>query len=113
MPTQSLKSIETEIRKLQTRAQTLREKQRKPLIAAIVRQMKEREISVQELAEALEKPARGTQTARRQGDAPAKRAIEPKYRDPETGATWSGRGRTPRWILGAEQSGGSRESFRI
>lgn len=24
--------------------------------------------------------------------------VEPKYRDPKTGATWSGRGRAPRWI---------------
>lgn len=24
--------------------------------------------------------------------------VEPKYRDPKTGATWSGRGRAPKWI---------------
>lgn len=26
--------------------------------------------------------------------------IKPKYRDPATGATWSGRGIQPRWITG-------------
>ncbi|WP_321875039.1 H-NS histone family protein [Burkholderia cenocepacia] len=26
----------------------------------------------------------------------------PKYMDPQTGRTWSGRGRPPRWILEAE-----------
>lgn len=34
---------------------------------------------------------------------PAKEFKEPKevkYRDPETGATWSGRGRAPQWIAG-------------
>jgi DNA-binding protein H-NS len=28
----------------------------------------------------------------------AKRIVEPKYRDPKTGAEWSGRGRAPAWI---------------
>ena len=30
--------------------------------------------------------------------------VSPKYRDPATGATWSGRGKTPRWINGADRS---------
>ncbi|RQQ44615.1 H-NS histone family protein [Burkholderia stagnalis] len=35
-------------------------------------------------------------------------AVEPKYRDPKTGATWSGRGREPQWIKGKR-----RERFLI
>ncbi|WP_415867691.1 H-NS family nucleoid-associated regulatory protein [Burkholderia ubonensis] len=31
-----------------------------------------------------------------------------KYRDPASGAVWSGRGRTPRWIAGQD-----REKFLI
>jgi len=27
--------------------------------------------------------------------------VVPKYRDPQSGATWSGRGKTPKWINGA------------
>jgi DNA-binding protein H-NS len=30
--------------------------------------------------------------------------IAAKYRDPLSGATWSGRGKTPRWINGADRS---------
>jgi DNA-binding protein H-NS len=30
--------------------------------------------------------------------------IAAKYRDPQSGATWSGRGKTPRWINGADRS---------
>ncbi|MDR0274079.1 MAG: H-NS histone family protein [Burkholderiaceae bacterium] len=30
--------------------------------------------------------------------------ISPKYRDPATGATWTGRGKAPRWIAGHERS---------
>ncbi|WP_081651563.1 H-NS histone family protein [Cupriavidus sp. WS] len=28
----------------------------------------------------------------------AKEPLPPKYRDPKTGKTWSGRGRTPAWL---------------
>ncbi|MBN3779971.1 H-NS histone family protein [Burkholderia sp. Ac-20345] len=36
---------------------------------------------------------------------PQKRTKPPaKYRDPETGATWSGRGREPAWIAGQNRT---------
>ena len=34
--------------------------------------------------------------------------VEPKYRNPETGATWTGRGKPPLWIAGK-----NRDSFLI
>ncbi|WP_321810327.1 MULTISPECIES: H-NS histone family protein [unclassified Burkholderia] len=33
----------------------------------------------------------------------ARRRPDAKYRDPETGATWSGRGRPPAWIDGKDR----------
>jgi len=39
--------------------------------------------------------------------APVK-TVQAKYRDPQTGATWSGRGRAPKWIEGKE-----REAFEV
>jgi DNA-binding protein H-NS len=36
-----------------------------------------------------------------------------KYRNPETGETWSGRGRVPRWLRRAEERGRGREEFTI
>ncbi|CAB3810549.1 DNA-binding protein Bv3F [Paraburkholderia ultramafica] len=32
------------------------------------------------------------------------RVQTPKYRDPRTGKTWSGRGRLPRWIEGENRT---------
>lgn len=29
---------------------------------------------------------------------------QPKYRNPETGVTWTGRGKPPTWILGKDRS---------
>ena len=43
----------------------------------------------------------------------ARGAVAPKYRDPETGATWAGRGLKPRWLTAALKSGKSVESFAI
>ena len=55
------------------------------------------------------KPAQ--KTARKAGrKAGAK--IPVKYRD-ENGNTWTGRGKTPIWILEAEKAGKSREIFRV
>jgi len=41
------------------------------------------------------------------GSLPSKgerRTVPPKYRDPVSGATWSGRGKSPRWINGHDKS---------
>jgi DNA-binding protein H-NS len=35
-----------------------------------------------------------------------------KYRD-EKGNTWTGRGKTPRWLIDGEKSGRSRDAFKI
>ncbi|GAA5232810.1 H-NS histone family protein [Verticiella sediminum] len=29
--------------------------------------------------------------------------VAPKYRDPETGKTWTGRGRAPKWVVGDKE----------
>ncbi|WP_244814713.1 H-NS family nucleoid-associated regulatory protein [Caballeronia sp. Lep1P3] len=29
--------------------------------------------------------------------------VAPKYRDPESGSTWSGRGKPPKWIAGQDR----------
>ena len=44
------------------------------------------------------------------GRSPRKQSgpVAAKYRDPASGATWSGRGKPPRWIAGQE-----REKFAI
>ena len=58
------------------------------VIAEIKQKMSEYGISRDELNLAREK----RQTARP--------AVAPKYRDPHTGKTWSGRGKAPKWIDG-------------
>jgi DNA-binding protein H-NS len=39
--------------------------------------------------------------------------VLPKYRNPQTSETWSGRGKRPRWLIAAMKSGRKIEEFRI
>jgi len=39
--------------------------------------------------------------------------VAPKYRDPESGATWSGRGLRPKWLVAALKRGQSLSEFSI
>jgi DNA-binding protein H-NS len=39
--------------------------------------------------------------------------VLPKYRNPHTSETWSGRGKQPRWLTAAVKSGRKIEEFRI
>lgn len=122
MKTQSYSSlkqkIEREIQKLQKQAEALQAKRRGPVITGILKTMREYDITPEEIIEAWQrKPAGRTRTA---GTAakPAKAArkkavIAPKYRHPETGATWTGRGKPPRWVSDAEAQGTSRDTFLI
>ncbi len=102
--------IEKEIDRLQKQAQVLQSKRRKPVIASIIKAMKEYDISPQEIADAYS----AGQGARGAKPKPAtSKSVAPKYRHPETGETWSGRGKVPRWLVAAEEAGTSRERFLI
>jgi DNA-binding protein H-NS len=46
---------------------------------------------------------------RRSATSSPRAPIAPKYRDPKTGATWSGRGKAPQWIAKAR----NRDRFLI
>jgi DNA-binding protein H-NS len=39
--------------------------------------------------------------------------VLPKYRNPQTSETWSGRGKRPRWLVAAMKSGRKIEEFQI
>ena len=53
-----------------------------------------------------------SKTRKPQKGAPAA-APAVKYRNPDTGETWSGRGRMPKWIALAQEWGRSREDLAV
>ncbi|MGB6103513.1 MAG: H-NS histone family protein [Pusillimonas sp.] len=106
--------IEKEIQKLQKQAQALQVKQRGPVITSIIRSMREYDITPDDIAAAYNKKTGGTRARKTTAAAPAaKRSVPVKYRHPQTGETWTGRGKAPRWISNAEAEGKSRNDFLI
>lgn len=99
--------IENEIQKLKEHARALQERHRGPALDGIVQAMQEYDISPDEIASAYRN---ATRASRRSS---SKQTVAPKYRDSATGQTWSGRGRTPRWITTAEAQGRHRDEFLI
>ena len=77
-------------RELDAKIVAARRAERPQAIETIRALMAQFDITVSELA-AKPDPRRG-------GSA------QPKYRDPTSGATWSGMGREPRWIAGKDRS---------
>ncbi len=49
-------------------------------------------------------PADLIEPTKKSASVAKKRTVDPKYRDPDSGATWTGRGRAPKWLNGREKS---------
>lgn len=108
--------IEKEIARLKKQAQALQNKKRLPVIRSIVKSMREYEITPEEVIAAYNKGGTSkTRTASRtsKGNRGPRGPVPPKYRHPDTGETWTGRGKAPRWITEAETAGRSRDEFLI
>ncbi len=98
--------IEHEIERLQQEAEELQKRHRGPALESIVATMREYDITPDEVRAAFG----GRKGQRRAG---GRAPLPPKYRDPASGRTWSGRGRTPGWLVEAEQAGRRRDEFLI
>ncbi|HEX8826855.1 MAG TPA: H-NS histone family protein [Xanthobacteraceae bacterium] len=61
----------------------------------IKQKMSDYGITLQELA-----GGRGAKVAKA---SRGRTGVAPKYRDPESGSTWSGRGKPPKWIAGQDR----------
>ncbi|QIM49928.1 H-NS histone family protein [Pusillimonas sp. DMV24BSW_D] len=105
--------IEKEIQKLKKQAEALKAKQRTPVIKDIVRKMREYDITPDDITKAFSKIKETGKRAPHVSNGKSRGVVPPKYRHPETGATWTGRGKAPRWISNAESQGHSRETFLI
>ncbi|MDH0740149.1 H-NS histone family protein [Achromobacter sp. AGC78] len=108
----SLKVLSREIGQLEHRMYALRAKRRALAVREIVRLMRQSHITPEEITAAYQplmpKPSVGP-VPRMDG----RTRVEPKYRDPETGKTWTGRGVIPRWLAAAELDGRNRQHFVV
>jgi DNA-binding protein H-NS len=88
---ESYKQLQEQIKSLQNRAEEVRRSELSRTISDIRQKMEELGISVDDLQR-----AQGKQKSTRKVSAP----VAPKYRDPDSGKTWSGRGKEPKWLAG-------------
>lgn len=97
----TVSEINAEISRLQRKAETIKRKTRQNVLADIIRTMRENDLTADEIAQALRRPSV-------KPSAPS----TVKYKH-TSGATWSGRGRTPGWVKAAEAAGESRDLYLI
>jgi DNA-binding protein H-NS len=86
-----------QIAKLQSLAEAARQNEIKDAIKRIKDLMQAHGVSVADLS-----------SARTAKPTKAKGSVAAQFKNPETGETWTGRGRAPRWLDGQEK-----EQFRI
>jgi DNA-binding protein H-NS len=54
-----------------------------------------------------------TARAKKASSGDARAAVAPKYRDNATGDTWTGRGKSPKWLAAKLATGATKEQFLI
>lgn len=120
----SYKNLLSEIQRLQSLAAKRRRKEVGAVIADIRQKMADYGITLDELQGPVKRRKAGGGSGAKPGGPKgkkaakpkkkgAKRKVAPKYRDPRSGATWSGRGLTPKWLAEREKAGAKREEFLI
>lgn len=100
----TLAQLESQIQKLQRRADALREQKSSEAIASIRALMAEYGLTTADLVKAGLGKKRGRPAGSKNGTGKkivAKSKLPPKYLDPVSGATWSGHARPPAWIKDA------------
>lgn len=86
--------------RLEKEIEKLRAQQRKEAIGSIKSDIKRFNIQPEELFPSAKPGRKRKAKTTRKGRRKATGTVSPKYRDPETGKTWSGRGREPVWLRG-------------
>jgi DNA-binding protein H-NS len=90
--------------------QKKREARREEFFSKVKEMAKEEGITASDIVGHFAGSARAA--ARRRMSA-ARAAIKPKFKDPESGRTWSGRGRRPKWVEAHLEGGGSLDDLKI
>ena len=97
----TLESLQAKITKLQAQAAAIAKKDSSAVIAKIRDLMEKHGLTTADIDAHI---GRATKRGRKPGAASAakKAVLMAKYRDPKTGATWTGHGRAPAWIVNAK-----------
>lgn len=103
-------ALEKQAADLQDQIETARQGEHTEAVAQIKALMEKHGVTLAELGGAKAKPGRTPRAAKTGNPG---RKVAPKYRDPATGDTWSGRGLQPNWLKAALASGKKIEDFAL
>lgn len=112
--TTSYESIKKQIARLEAKAKAIesaRDNKKASAVAKVKALMKKLGVQPADLG-AIASKGNGAVKPRKK-PAKAKTPVAPKYRDPATGATWTGRGRAPVWLAEKLSQGHTREQYLI
>ena len=101
---QSYQEIINQIEDLQKQAEKIRETERAAAITEIKEKIAIFAISAEEL---------GLTSTGKRPSTKGKSNVKAKYRDPVSGATWSGRGKMPVWLKEQVDAGKSKDAYLI
>jgi len=124
MAKMTLESIQKQIEKLQAQAKKLegfQNAKKSKSLAQVRALMNKLGVSIEDLGTEVQKPvqppkSRGRPAVEVSKSKPAvknRKPVAPKYRDPNTGETWTGRGKPPRWLAEQIHMGHSKDEFLI
>ena len=111
----SYEAIKKQIARLEAQAKALESARDNKKVRAVERvkaYMKKLGVSVQDLAAAGPR-AKVAAKGRRRAAAKPKSTVAPKFRDPDSGATWTGRGRPPVWLAQKIAQGATKDQVLI
>ena len=85
----SYKELLAQKQKLEEQLEAVRLKELEQVVAQVKQIIADYGLTAEDIGLASKGKAKGRRAA-----------VAPKYQDPKTGATWTGRGRAPAWIAG-------------
>lgn len=99
----SLEELERVAAAAEQERQAKREAARKALLDEVKARATALGLSLESLLQVAQQDGQGAKAPRA--------SVRPKYRHPDTGETWSGRGSAPAWLRRLEEAGRSRQEF--
>ncbi|MDP2819179.1 MAG: H-NS histone family protein [Polaromonas sp.] len=106
---QQINQAEAKVNELREKLTQQQNVERVQAIASAKELIKTYQLSATDLGFAAKKPTPSVKRARIDKGV----AIAPKYADPSTGKTWSGRGKAPAWLITYLSAGHSKQDYLI
>lgn len=104
--TQTFEELQAQIAELQARADEIFKAEKNDAVATVRSLIEKFSITAKEAGFEAAAAATGKQHK-------VRKPAEPKFKNPQTGETWSGRGRMPTWLVAAQNEGRNLDEFKL